>query len=130
MAAQYLIDTSAAIKYLNGTLPNAGIQWMDAQLEKGFSLSVITEIELQVWNPLNPHDLEIYTTFIGWGTVLGITPEIVKETIAVRKHFRLKLPDALIAATALQHDLLLIADNDKDFSRIPQLQLDNPRYRF
>ncbi len=40
--------------------------------------------------------------------------------------FFIKLPDAIIAATALVHGLTLITRNTKDFNRIEQLDVVNP----
>ena len=65
MAERYLIDTSAAIKYLKETLPEAG-------------LSFISEIELQVWNPPNPDDVPIYSAFVAGSVVIGISPEAIR----------------------------------------------------
>lgn len=60
-------------------------------------------------------------------TVLGIEESIIQETIRIRKNYNLKLPDALIAATAMVYKLTLVADNDKDFLRIPSLKYLNPK---
>ena len=64
------------------------------------TISFITEIELQSWNPLNPNDLKIYKLFVSSATIIGIDNLIIQETIRIRKLTKLKIPDALIAATA------------------------------
>ncbi len=64
MAEKYLIDTSAVIKYLNGTLPDQSVKFLDEILDENSILSFISVIELQVWNPTNPNDLNIYRMFI------------------------------------------------------------------
>jgi len=127
MAKGYLIDTSAVIKYLNGTFPDRGLKLLDKILDKESIISFITEIELQVWNPLNPLDIDIYLQFISGSIVLSIEESIIKETVHIRKNYKLKLPDALIAATAIVYKLTLVADNDKDFLRIPSLKYLNPK---
>ena len=127
MAKGYLIDTSAVIKYLNGTFPEKSLERLDRMLDMESTVSFITEIELQVWNPPNPQDIEIYRQFIVGSTVLGIEESIIQETIRIRKNYNLKLPDALIAATAIVYKLTLVADNDKDFLRIPSLKYLNPK---
>ncbi|WP_410478352.1 PIN domain-containing protein [Pedobacter agri] len=58
--------------------------------------------------------------------MLGLEHDVIAETIRIRKTYNLKLPDALIAATCLVHDLTLIADNDKDFSKVALLRCINP----
>jgi tRNA(fMet)-specific endonuclease VapC len=126
MAERFLIDTSAVIKYLNETLPANGLAFMDKVVDAERVISFITQIELQAWNPPNPDDLKIYQLFISSSSIVGINDDIIQETIRIRKFYRLKLPDALIAATALINDITLIADNDKDFKQLPGLKYLNP----
>ncbi|MEK7257684.1 MAG: PIN domain-containing protein [Bacteroidota bacterium] len=45
----------------------------------------------------------------------------------IRRQFKsIKLPDAIIAATALTHQLTLLTRNVSDFSKIPGLTVVNP----
>ena len=126
MAERFLIDTSAVIKYLNETLPANGLSLMDKIVDKESIISFIAEIELQAWSPPNQEDLKIYQFFVSSSTVIGVDDNIIKETIKIRKSFKLKLPDALIAATAITNNMTLIADNDKDFKQVPELKYINP----
>lgn len=126
MAERYLIDTSAVIKYLNETLQIDGLSLIDKIVDVESTISFIVEIELQSWNPPNPGDLKNYQLFVSGSKVIGINKPIIEETIRIRKHFKLKLPDALIAATAIVNDMTLISDNDKDFKKIPELKYLNP----
>lgn len=82
---------------------------------------------MQVWSPDNPEDIIVYQQFVSQSDIIGINPRIISETIAIRKRYRLKIADAIIAATALKNDLTLVADNDDDFTRIPLLKYINPR---
>ena len=126
MAKTYLIDTSAVIKYLNESLPANGLQFIDEVIDEQSQLSFISEIELQVWNPPNDQDLEIYKLFVHQADIIGIDEGIIAEAIRIRKHYQLKLPDAVIAATAITHNLTLVADNDKDFLKVATLKYINP----
>jgi predicted nucleic acid-binding protein len=127
MAAGFLMDTSAAIKYLNHTLPESGFTFIDNFINKDRTISFITEIELQAWNPVNPADMILYKQFVEQAIVVSITMDIIAETIEIRKNYRLKIADAIIAATAIRLNRTLIGDNDSDFSKIPPLQYINPR---
>ncbi len=49
--------------------------------------------------------------------VLELDSTVSSETILIRKNSRLKLPDAVILATARVHDLLLVTRNHRDFPR-------------
>lgn len=126
MAERYLIDTSGVTKYLNETFPNSGLAFKDEVVDSECLISFITEIELQVWNPPNPDDVKVYKSFVTQSKILGISNDTIQETIRIRQSYSLKLPDALIAATALINDFTLIADNDKDFTRVPRLKYMNP----
>jgi hypothetical protein len=99
---------------------------MDKVVAEKRTISFISEIELQSWNPGNPDDLKIYQFFVANCIVIGITDDIIKGTISIRKSYKLKLPDALIATTAITDDLTLIADNDKDFKQVTELKYHNP----
>jgi tRNA(fMet)-specific endonuclease VapC len=127
MAERYLIDTSCVIKYLNGTFPIEGQSFLNEILDKESLISFISEIELQVWNPSNPDDLQIYQSFVFKSTIIGIQEGLIPETIRLRKFYRLKLPDAMIAATAIINDMTLIGDNDKDFLQVNELKYINPK---
>jgi predicted nucleic acid-binding protein len=99
---------------------------MDKVFDEECLLSFISEVELQVWNPENPEDIYIYQQFVAGAFVFGINEDIVREAIRIRKQNRIKLPDAFIAATAIVYGFTLIADNDKDFSKIVPLKYINP----
>ncbi|MEM6264058.1 MAG: PIN domain-containing protein [Bacteroidota bacterium] len=51
-------------------------------------------------------------------TYYHFSESIVAQTISLRKHHKIKLPDAIIAATALVHNLTLITSNTADFHRV------------
>lgn len=57
---------------------------------------------------------------------LPLSDRIVRQTIAIRKSRKIKLPDAIIAATALAHDCTLVTRNVSDFSSIEGLKVHNP----
>lgn len=59
--------------------------------------------------------------------IINIDAAIIAETITIRKNYRLKIPDAIIAATAVVLNRTLVGDNDKDFEKIPNLKYINPR---
>ncbi len=130
MDERYLIDSSAVIKYLNETLPVEAIRFMDELVEQECVISFVSEIELQVWQPPNSSDLAIYAAFVAGSTILGISSPLISEAIRIRRTYTIKLPDALIAATAIVNDRTLIADNDKDFTKITTLNYLNPRTAF
>ena len=54
---------------------------------------------------------------------LAMGEAVIEQTIRIRKTFGLKLPDAVIAATALAHGLQLVTGNASDFNRVAGLNL-------
>lgn len=126
MGKKYLIDTSVVIKYVNNSLVSKGLYFVDEIVDKESQLSFVTEIELQAWQPEDPHDIKVYEDFIVNSFIHYVDNIIIRETINIRKNYRLKIPDALIAATAICNNLTLIGDNDKDFLKIPNLKYINP----
>ena len=55
----------------------------------------------------------------------SITDEIVQNVIDIRKEKSIKLPDAIIAATAMQCSAILVTRNTKDFKTLA-LEIFNP----
>ncbi len=64
--------------------------------------------------------------FINDALVIELEKEIKLKTAEIRKAHKIKLPDAIIAATALTHDLTLLARNVSDFKNIYGMKMINP----
>jgi predicted nucleic acid-binding protein len=99
---------------------------LDTEIPKGVCLSVISEIELLGFNTATEQEALVVATFVTGTTVIPLTRAIVLKTIDIRKMRKIKLPDAIIAATALVYDLTLISRNDGDFKKIAGLNYLNP----
>lgn len=127
MGTQFLIDSSAVIKFLNRTLPPNGAAFVSGLTATNTAISFVSEIELQAWNPANPSDLNPYKIFVAQANIIGITSDIIAETITIRRSYKLKFADAIIAATAITDNRTLVGDNDKDFLKVPNLKYINPR---
>jgi len=56
----------------------------------------------------------------------GYILDSVERTIKLCKQIKIKLPDAIIAATALCESFTLVTRNISDFIKIPDLILLNP----
>ena len=110
-----MIDTSAAIKYLNETFSTDALQWLDSVVDDECNLSIITQMELMVWDTEDKTEMDTLESFVRSARIFHLSDPIVQQTIEIRKSFKIKLPDSIIAATALTHGFTLIADNDKDF---------------
>ena len=71
-------------------------------------ISAITEIELLSWKTASDNDIFILNSFISDSIIFELEATIKLKTIEIRKVYGLKLPDAIIAATAIIMDLILI----------------------
>jgi hypothetical protein len=59
-------------------------------------------------------------------TNLSVDAAIAERAGRLRRETRRRLPDALIAATALEHRLTLVTRNVRDFKRVKGLRLRPP----
>ena len=58
--------------------------------------------------------------------VFNLTKQSTDKTIEIRKQFKIKLPDAIIAASALVNKAILVTANVKDFKMIDGISIINP----
>lgn len=61
-----------------------------------------------------------------WVEVLPVDDAVAEAAILLRRVRRMKLGDALIAATALLYDLPLVTRNEADFKHVTGLRVVNP----
>ena len=88
-------------------------------------ISVISQIEILRFND-EPENEAILEKFIDSSEIYFLSPDIVRRTIKICKQNKIKIPDAIIAATALAENLVLVTRNINDFKNIPDLEFLNP----
>lgn len=132
MGQKFLIDTCTIVKYLDNLLPPEAISFMDSLVDDDSKVSFITQIELLVWNPPIPEDIRIREEFLEGSEIHYINDEIIKGAIQIRKTTNIKLPDAVIAATAIHKNYILLSTNDNDFKKVVSMGLKylNPETAF
>ena len=127
MGINYLWDTNTAIYYLQQQFPANAEKYIDSILLTDTPvISAITEIELLCWNTTIEKDLLILHSFINDASVIELEQAIKLKTAELRKAHKIKLPDAIIGATALVYNLTLITRNTSDFKNIDGLKVVNP----
>ncbi|ODT35846.1 MAG: hypothetical protein BGN92_07500 [Sphingobacteriales bacterium 41-5] len=122
---QYLIDTNVVSGYLSASLPVAGLTLLDKIIDAIPKISVISQIELLSWETDNATAINV-ENFISDASIFNLTPETIISCVQLRKKRKIKIPDAIIAATALVHNCTLVTNNEKDFSNIKDLKIINP----
>ena len=117
-----LLDSNIVIAAASG---NDGV--LDhIMLENPYAVSVVTRIEVLGFHRLTPEDKVDLQTFLTCGQELVLDEAVVTGAIRLRQERRMSLGDAIIAATALAHDLPLLTRNVDDFKHIAGLKLKNP----
>jgi predicted nucleic acid-binding protein len=122
---KYLIDTNAVIDYLAQNMPESANDFMNGVINSIPNISIITKIELLGFNASAEH-ISLLTSFVGDALVFDLTSSIADLTISIRREHKTKLPDAIIAATAIVNGMKLITRNTSDFTGITGLQVLNP----
>ncbi len=127
MGIKYIWDTNTVIYFLQQQFPPPAEKFMDNLINEARPvISAITEIELLCWKSATEKDIEVLQNFIEDALVIELEQLIKYKTADIRKKHNIKLPDAIIAATALIYELTLVSRNIADFKNIDGLQLINP----
>jgi len=124
MGQKYLVDTNVLIDAQMGRLSEKGLHFLEKILDEYFIISFITYIEYLGYKHITKSSEE----FIALAEVIEIDKVIIANCIHLRKNYTIKIPDAIIAATALAHNLVLITNNEKDFAAIQNLTVMNLHY--
>jgi len=118
MPGKFLFDTNVIISFLN----DDKLRPSSVQLDITFIISVITELELLSSNKLTKREEKAVNDLLAETFIIGIEADIKTKTIMLRRKYGLKLPDALIAASAIIHKVPLVSD-DKIFKKVKELKL-------
>lgn len=83
-------------------------------------LSFITELELIGYKGLNDVQIQTINNFLNDCIIINLNQSIKQHSIAIRKKYKVKLPDAIIAATSQYLNIPLISA-DSGFEKIETL---------
>ena len=122
---QYLIDNNVISKYFSEIFSEKTMNFLSDVIDQIPNISVITEIEALSWVNPDFNKEKIIQEFVHDANVLAITPSIVSQCVKIRRSKKIRTPDAIIAATAIVHNLSLIT-SDKVFNNIKGLRIIDP----
>lgn len=107
-----LLDTNVVLYLLRGDE-----QLVELLQGANAYVSVVTRIELFSQAKLGQENEKLIEAFLEQCTLVQLDPTVQDITIGIRKRHGLKVPDAMIAATAVYLNVQLITA-DKQFSRL------------
>ncbi len=105
-----LFDTNILVDYLNGV--EASKQEIGRYAQR--LVSIVTWMDVLV-GAADEAEADVLEMFMRDFRVVDLTRKIAREAVDLRRGRRLRLPDAIIWATAHAESALLITRNTKDF---------------
>jgi len=105
-----LFDTNILIDFLVGR--EEAQQEFDRYSRRG--ISIITWMELQIGSRTDD-EADVIDLFLREFRVIEITRQVARRAVEIRRRTRLRLPDAIIWATAQTESAQLVTRNTKDF---------------
>lgn len=119
MGTRYLVDSNIIIKTATEGAINANVRAFVANIiDVEFNISVITKIEVSIKN-------DHLKKYLNTANVFDIEEHVVLKTIELRRKYKIKPPDAIIAATAIVHNFVLLT-TDSRIKHIKGLTVVNP----
>jgi predicted nucleic acid-binding protein len=104
---KFLLDSNIVIGIDNGSAPALGLLLHNALVDE-CAISQVTRMEVLGFHALTELEEARIAILLGAVRVILLDEAIEQETIALRRRSRLKLPDAIIVATARVHQLKLL----------------------
>lgn len=123
-----LLDTNVIIGFLKGEKRIVG--FLGNRLNKGAILFVsqITRMEMLSYHGISRAEEVGIKEFLAGTQVLMLDPRVEARAVAIRREHRLKLPDAVIVATALINNCVLVTcDLDLPAKRIAGCRVEIPK---
>ena len=123
---RYLYDTNIFIYYLVDE-PTVGSLFLEDFLNLyDILVSPIIRIELLSFSGLSEKEEKSIEDLLSQFNLVPFSREIEDRTIQLKRQCKIKLPDAIIAATALNKDAVLVTRNISDFQGISGLKIEKP----
>lgn len=113
---RFLIDTNILL-YLTGKKID-----IEDLPEGEFYISFVTELEVLSYPSLLPEEEKNLKRLLAEIPIIDINKKIKERTIDFRRRYNLKLPDAIIGATAYVLGTSLIT-NDEGFLSVKEIQI-------
>ena len=113
-----LLDTNAFIYFFEGRSKITNLVVNTPEIY----FSAISEIELLSATHLTQSEIEAIKVFLALCHRVELTSEVINQTVTIRRQYHLKIPDAIVAASALHLGAPLVSA-DTDFQKLADLVL-------
>lgn len=117
-----VLDTNILIAYLNGEEPSVGFVSGLKQESRVLFVSSITVAEILSLPSLNESDVKNIKQFLEELITVPFDDALAETAALIKRLYRINLPDAAIAATAITRKVPLVSQ-DKQFRKIKELTL-------
>lgn len=121
--SRYLLNTNAIVALLQGNLQLLQL----IQNADWIGISIISKIEFLAFSGLSQGNRQLFQQFIQRVEVVSLMADdtvLIEQIIQLRQQYRLKLPDAIITAMALQVTANLVTA-DREFAKVSTLAVLN-----
>ncbi len=123
MNGNIILDTNILIYLSKKELDLSQIFEKDAN----YFISIITKIELLGYPFSNKEELDFINNIVDALIVIPLSDEIVELTITLRRKYKIKIPDAIVYASAQASKGSLYTNNISDFAKLTEgVKLNNP----
>ena len=126
MGKDFLVDTNIIVYYLKDEFPSKAASWLSGIFRSSFNMSIISKIEFLGWPTVTDDQYREVVQFLDSANVIPLSVKIADETVRIKRQRKIKLPDAVIAATCLVKHFTLVTRNSKDFVGLTDLAIYNP----
>lgn len=116
-----LLDTNAVVALLRG---HPEVKRLCSKAS-WLGISIITELEFLAFPSLTAHDRTLFAALLRQITVVGLVHEdkaLLQQISQVRQTQKLKLPDAIILASA-RHNEAYVLTADKHLAKYPEVTM-------
>jgi len=113
----YLLDTNIVLYLLGGDNVLSAIL-----NKKTVYVSFITEMELLSYGKFSASEETKVKAFLSECNIVEMNLSIKSEAISIRKKYKLKLPDSIIASTAINLNIPLLTA-DAEFNKLKSMQI-------
>ncbi|MDR0835962.1 MAG: PIN domain-containing protein, partial [Tannerella sp.] len=104
MGTKYLLDTNTVLDFMGKLLPEKSQFLFSEIIDEEINISLINKIELLGFAFVEQELID----FVAFATIFPIDDNTTDKTIELRRKYKIKLPDAIIAASAIANNLILI----------------------